>query len=188
MIMGTDINAHNLQPAMQANLGSIKTGNADNYTKLVISGILPNPTLTPGATNPNINGVNYRLTLCNPKWSTKTIRPPSSYTTKLKIQQIKEYGFTDTNTADFEEDHLISLELGGDPTSPSNLWPESYKTSPNAKDKDKVENYLHKQLCLGLITLTEAQREISTNWVDVLNKMGKSVVPAGSLGTSETDD
>lgn len=150
--------------------------------------ILPDPTLTPGATNPNITESNYKDTLCNKSWSTKSIRPSSSYTTKLKIQQIKQYGYTDTNTADFEEDHLLSLELGGDPTSPSNLWPESYKTSPNAHDKDKVENYLHKQLCLGLISLTEAQREISTNWVDVLNKMGKSVVPDTSLGQSATDD
>ena len=167
------------------------SGSVGLSTSLPIPGnsrILPDPKLTPGVTNPNITESNYKNTLCNKSWSTKSIRPSSSYTTKLKIQQIAQYGFMDTNPKNYEEDHLISLELGGDPTNPSNLWPESYKTSPNAHDKDKVQNYLHKQLCLGLITLTEAQMEISTNWVDVLNKISKSVVPANTIGQSDTDD
>jgi hypothetical protein len=59
--------------------------------------------------------------ICTTK--TGTIRPPASYTSKLKLQQMKGYGFSgDPST--FEEDHLISLELGGDPKDPKNLWPE----------------------------------------------------------------
>lgn len=108
-------------------------------------------------------------TICNPSWSTKSIRPPVSYTNSLKKKQIAQFGYKDTTMANYEEDHYISLELGGSPTSTRNLWPESYNTpSGGAKVKDKVENFLHKQVCTGNISLGEAQREITTDWVKVL--------------------
>lgn len=136
-------------------------------------GVLPDAKLTPEATNPDITQANISQNICNTKWSTSSIRPSSSYTTKLKISQLAN-GYAvngDTATADYEEDHLISLELGGNPTDPANLWPESYKTTPNAKDKDTVENWLHKQVCSGAMTLAEAQREIATNWYAVYQQM-----------------
>jgi hypothetical protein len=39
-----------------------------------------------------------------------TTRPPSSYTTKLKRQQIGEYHYKEKRLAEYEEDHLISLQ------------------------------------------------------------------------------
>lgn len=132
-------------------------------------GILPDATLTPGAVNPDITQANIKDTLCNPAWSTKSIRPSPSYTSKLKIKQIRQYGYGDSHSMDYEEDHLISLVLGGHPTDPKNLWPQSYKTVPNARNKDSVENLLHRELCAGTITLAEAQRQISTDWVSVYN-------------------
>jgi hypothetical protein len=72
----------------------------------------PDPSRTPGFTNPDITQANIEQTVCNPEWSTKSIRPPSSYTTRLKKEQIQEWGLPGT-TADYEEDHFISLELGG---------------------------------------------------------------------------
>jgi hypothetical protein len=80
---------------------------------------------------------------------------------------MQNYGFTDAVTA-HEEDHLISLELGGSPTDPANLWAEPH-ASPN--EKDKVENYLHALVCSNVITLAVAQREISTNWYQVFLSM-----------------
>lgn len=140
------------------------------------SGILPNPTLTPGSINPDVTQDNIQQTICVSGW-TATIRPPNNYTTQLKIKQIQQYGYKDTKTADYEEDHLISLELGGSPTSESNLWPEPYNATVSnggARTKDSVENYLHKRICAGKMTLAEAQKEISTNWVAVYNSMDKT--------------
>jgi hypothetical protein len=54
-----------------------------------------------------------------------------------------------------QEDHLISLELGGNPTDPRNLWPEPY---PRAADVDKIENELNSEVCSGQLTLAEAQQ------------------------------
>ena len=38
-------------------------------------------------------------------------------------------------------------------------------------EKDKVENYLHDQVCSGAMPLSEAQKEIATNWLAVYNRM-----------------
>lgn len=76
----------------------------------------------------------------------------------------KEYGISYSLHANYEVDHLISLELGGS-NDISNLWPESYIISNGSHTKDGFENYLHSQVCKGNISLTEAQREISTNWL-----------------------
>lgn len=118
---------------------------------------LPDPNCTPGVVNPNAT----LAKICTPGW-TATIRPPASYTTALKQRQIVQYGYTDMRLSDYEEDHLISLELGGAPRDPRNLWPEP-GASPNAKDR--VENALHAAVCSGRLSLSAAQRAISSNWV-----------------------
>ena len=92
------------------------------------------------------------------------MRPPSSYTTALKREQISQYRYADTRLADYEEDHLIPLELGGDGYAPGNLWPEPYAGSTGARIKDKVENALHRLVCSGLIGLRTAQHAIATDW------------------------
>ena len=147
-------------------------------TRISAAEIYPHPE-TIGFTNPDVTQANISQNICNPSWSTKSIRPPSNYTAALKVKQLANgYALNeDTNTADYEEDHLISLELGGNPTDERNLWPEPYTTSISdggAKIKDTVENYLHKQVCNGSITLAQAQTEISTDWYRVLKmQMGK---------------
>ena len=51
------------------------------------------------------------------------MRPPTDYTNALKLRQMRAYGETGSPSG-YQEDHLISLELGGHPTAPRNLWPE----------------------------------------------------------------
>lgn len=47
------------------------------------AGGLPDPKLTPGATNPAITQDNIHSTICDHEhWTTKNIRPPSNYTNK----------------------------------------------------------------------------------------------------------
>ncbi len=101
---------------------------------------------------------------------TKTIRPPVSYTDPLKAELMRSYGQTGAPSA-YELDHLISLELGGNPTSPSNLWPEAYLPVPGAHEKDKVENYLKSQVCGGQMTLADAQHQVSTDWKAVWDRV-----------------
>jgi hypothetical protein len=132
--------------------------------------IYPDPARTPGAVNPEIAQENIRETICNPRWSTRSIRPEASYTNRLKNEQIGEYGYSDSRMRDYEEDHFIPLELGGNPTDSKNLWPEPFETSipdGGAHFKDKVENYLHAEVCSGSLTLDQAQHEITADWYRV---------------------
>jgi hypothetical protein len=139
-------------------------------TRIGPADIYPDPAWTPGATNPAITQENIRDTICNPRWSTKSMRPEESYTHRLKVEQIAEYGYSDSRLRDYEEDHFIPLELGGNPTDPRNLWPEPFETSiqdGGAHAKDKVENYLHAEVCAGSLTLEQAQREVTEDWYRV---------------------
>ena len=104
--------------------------------------ILASPTRTPGVLNPDVTQANIRSTVCRHGW-TDTIRPPVSYTNALKRKQMRQYGETGS-LSDYQEDHLISLELGGSPTDPRNLWPEPY---PRASDMDQTENELNAEVC-----------------------------------------
>ena len=113
-------------------------------------------TLTPGVLNPAVAQGTIRETICVRGW-TATVRPPSSYTTQLKGEQMRAYGLGGA-LADYQEDHLISLELGGDPTDPRNLWPEPY---PRAAAVDRIENELNAKVCAGSLSLRAAQEQES---------------------------
>ncbi len=131
--------------------------------KCTARGVLPDATCTPGSTYAAVNQQNIKSTICVRGW-TATIRPPQSYTEKLKVQGMKDYGFTD-GLAKHEEDHLIPLELGGNPTDPKNLWPEP-GASPNPKDD--VENRLRVMVCAGTMKLVDAQQRIAKDWTHAL--------------------
>ena len=124
---------------------------------------LPDPICTPGFADPRVTEANINTTICVSGYTTR-IRPPTAYTNTLKRQQIAQYGYADANLADYEEDHLIPLELGGHPTDPRNLWPEPRSGIDGASKKDVVENSLHRKVCAGLITLAAAQTAIARNW------------------------
>jgi len=131
-------------------------------------GPLPDANCTPGATNPQVTQDTIKDTICKSGW-TSTIRPSTSVTNKLKTQGISAYGYSDTSMSSYEEDHLISLELGGAPADPKNLWPEP-GGSPNPKDK--VENDLNRAVCSGRVKLADAQQAIAGDWTSAEAKLG----------------
>lgn len=129
---------------------------------------LPDVKITPGAINPNVTQENIEQTICQSGW-TKTIRPPSSYTNRLKLKQMNEMNLLGS-PRDYEEDHLISLELGGNPTNPKNLWPELWypESGWGAHKKDVIETYLKHKVCSkkeDRIMLADAQNWIATDWI-----------------------
>ena len=137
----------------------------------IVKGGLPDPKCTPGAINPSVTQDNIKDTICVPGY-TKTVRPPTSYTTPLKTKLMKSYGFTDSRF-NYEFDHLIPLEVGGHPTDVKNLFPEPGYGQYNFHIKDRFENYLHDQVCSGSMGLSEAQREIATDWISSWIKAGQ---------------
>lgn len=142
---------------------------------------LPDPKCTPGATNPRVTQANLGSTICKAGY-TATIRPPASTTGTEKRASEAAYGFTGKFSTT-EYDHLISLELGGDPNSPLNLWPEPNKASApgTTNPKDHVENTLKGLVCDAVhgkpyLPLAKAQYLIATNWTTALATAQKELV------------
>jgi hypothetical protein len=121
-----------------------------------VPAVVADPVRTPGVLNPDVTQANIVQTICHSGW-TRTVRPPSGYTDALKRRQLRAYGLRGPASA-YQEDHLISLELGGHPTDPRNLWPEPY---PRAARVDAIENELNAQVCSGALSLAAAQEQES---------------------------
>jgi hypothetical protein len=126
--------------------------------------VLPDLACTPGATNPAVTPATLTSTICRSGY-TAGIRPPENITSTEKTASITAYAYGGARTV-VEYDHLISLELGGDPNDPRNLWPEpnaaTATTFNNAKDA--VESHLHALVCSGAVPLAVAQKAIASNW------------------------
>ena len=142
---------------------------------------LPDPHCTPGATNPRVTQADLALTICKSGY-TATIRPPESITEPEKRASEAAYDLTGKSSTT-EYDHLISLELGGDPNSPLNLWPEPNKADAAGvtNPKDGVENTLRKLVCDAVhgkpyLPLAKAQYLISTNWTTAIATAQKDLV------------
>lgn len=131
---------------------------------------LPNPKLTPGKADPTLT----KDVICSSTFRTTTIRNVSELTKKqvYDIYLSKNHQGRCAGSEGCEVDHLISLELGGS-NDIENLWPESYSGVNNAHIKDKLENKLHNMVCKGQISLEQAQREISTDWISAYKKYVK---------------
>lgn len=127
-----------------------------------INGPMPDSACTPG----DIIESATVDQICTPGYSKQVRNVPVS----VKHEAFGEYGISHHEPGEYEVDHLISLELGGS-NDIANLWPEAAEPQPGFHEKDKVENYLHKEVCNGSISLKEAQQKIATDWLTVYKKM-----------------
>lgn len=133
--------------------------------RCIARGSLPDPDCTPGAVEP----IDLK-TLCSQR---TTERREVTEATKRRV--FAEYGIpypSPNKRKDWEIDHLVSLELAGS-NDISNLWPEAAEPEPGFRQKDLVENRLHKLVCSGQMTLAKAQSIISTDWLSEWNAMQK---------------
>ncbi len=120
---------------------------------------LPDSACTPGAIFPDAT----KDKICVPGYSSSVRNVP----TEEKDQVYAEYGIASHEPGQYEVDHLISLELGGS-NDIANLWPEPASPTPGFHEKDKVENYVHDQVCSGAMSLQQAQVALATNWKQFL--------------------
>lgn len=129
----------------------------------VVNGPLQDKECTPGAVFPEATAEQICV-----RGYAKSVR---NVPYEVKRQVYLEYGITHHEKGEYEVDHLISLELGGS-NDIANLWPEAAEPRPGFHEKDKVENYLHEEVCAGRIPLAQAQAEIANDWLSVYRQMG----------------
>jgi 5-methylcytosine-specific restriction endonuclease McrA len=123
---------------------------------------LPDPECTPGAVFPEAT----KEKICISGYAA-SVRNVSG---TLKNKVYTEYSILTHKTGQYEIDHLVSLELGGS-NDIANLWPEAAEPLPGFHEKDKVEDYLHDQVCSGAMSLQEAQAQEARDWVSILVRM-----------------
>jgi 5-methylcytosine-specific restriction endonuclease McrA len=158
---------HNKTPEQKQTTESRKPAKVAPPPKAAVeAGSLPDSNLTPGATLDVTKD-----DICTPGYSKKVRDVPTS----VKKQVYQKYNIPYT-PSQYEVDHLISLQLGGS-NNVRNLWPESYNIYWNAHVKDALENRLHAMVCNGTISMQEAQKEISTNWIDAYKKYFHTEMP-----------
>jgi hypothetical protein len=75
----------------------------------------------------------------------------------MKRRQIRERHLPG-DMHDYQEDHLISLDLRGAPDDLQDLWPEPWRESAR---KDKLEIALNHAVCAAAMSLADAQRRIA---------------------------
>jgi hypothetical protein len=142
--------------------GVPKWGRPAKTSGCQVNGANQDTACTPGDILPNVT----KADICKSGYASSVRNVPDSE----KNNVYAEYGIRSHSSGQYEVDHLVSLELGGS-NDISNLWPEAASPKPGFHEKDKVENYLHDQVCSGAVSLTEAQIKIATDWLSVYNSM-----------------
>ena len=120
----------------------------------------PNPKLTPGVALPLTEAI-----VC----STVPAKRSHAQLSNVGKEIFAKYGIRDPEQGHYELDYLIDPELGGSDDA-RNLWPQPYFAPWNAHVKDALEAHLRELVCTGKLTLTEAQHDISTDWIAAYKK------------------
>ena len=109
--------------------------------------LVPNPKLTPGKV-------------------AKRDKDKRGVTAAIEQKVFARYRLPWSRRAEFKIDHLIPVELEGADTI-DNLWPQSVRAKPYGADrKELLTEVLLQRIAKGQITLEEAQKQISKDWID----------------------
>ena len=143
------------------------------------SRLLPDPEYTPGATREV-----SLADLCSADGD-DVVRSVSG---TLRQEVLQEYGIRDIPATEFEVDYLITPGLGGS-EDVRNLWPQPhYNTAWNSYVKDQLEDRLHRMVCERKISLSEAQREIASNWIAAYKKYFHTEQPLANPSFSSVSE
>jgi hypothetical protein len=130
---------------------------------LLLALLLPLAALAHLPLNPAVTQDNIAVTICTPGYAA-SIRPPVSYTNRIKRRLMSTVGLPWAKARDFELDHRISLVLGGHPKDPDNLMLQAWSGPDGGHAKDRLEMRLKRMVCAGQIPLHEAQTCIYNDW------------------------
>ncbi|HWM24778.1 MAG TPA: hypothetical protein VNP98_08135 [Chthoniobacterales bacterium] len=108
--------------------------------------MMPNPKLTPGRV-------------------AQRDKDRRGVTEAMERKVFARYGIPWSRRAEFKIDHLIPVELDGADTI-DNLWPQSRRVKPyGAERKEFLTQHLLALIAAGKMTIAQAQKEISEDWI-----------------------
>ena len=91
-----------------------------------------------GLSNPDVTQNNLKDTVCKSNW-TRSIRPSTYKTGKIKKQMMSSAGISLTEISKYDLDHIIPLSSGGHPIDKQNLMLQLWAGADGAKAKDVIE-------------------------------------------------
>jgi hypothetical protein len=115
-----------------------------------------------GAIDPHVTQANIHQTICVPGYS-RHVRPPTSYTRRIKRELLAEAGLIGHANM-YELDHIIPLDLGGEPRDPANLQLQPWAGPDGARAKDRIETATHRAVCADRVSLADAQQCMMHDW------------------------
>lgn len=115
--------------------------------------------------DPRVTQANIKQTICVRGYTT-TVRPPLTYTAKIKAGLMRAKGIPWKSRGQYELDHIIPLEAGGAPMSLKNLQLQPFVGPMGATTKDHLENLHRAYVCKGVETLQQAQDYFATTHWD----------------------
>lgn len=89
-----------------------------------------------------------------------------SVSKSLKNEVYELYGIPKEEQKNYVIDHLISLQICGT-NEIANLFPQRREGVINSRTKDKIENFLKREVCKGNMLLEDAQVVIAEDWLSV---------------------
>src|SRR3990167_9054931 len=139
----------------------VEESNSYILIKCHTDGVYPDAECSPGAVFPGCTTDQ----MCVKGYSATVRIVPKS----LKDKVYEDYGIAQEDRGNYVIDHIISLQLCGS-NEYENLFPQRREPYPNSKDKDKIENYLKREVCKGEMDLNEAQEIIRNDWLSVFEQ------------------
>ena len=99
----------------------------------------------------------------------ETVRPPQQYTSALKRQQLREFGYADRHLGALRRGPPRAVGSGWSTLRSRQPMPEPQTDGWNADLKDELEAVLSRLVCSGRVPLAEAQQAIATDWTAAYN-------------------
>ncbi len=127
---------------------------------------LPNNAATPGVVNHKVKAGTIKQTICRPSW-VKSAQPSARTLASQKSRLVKHARYGADVAKNFDVDHRIPIEVGGDARDPKNLWLQPLNIQWNALVKNKLETYVQTEVCAGRMKLADGQAIFQRDWVDV---------------------
>ena len=140
--------------------------------------------VAPGALNPAVTQENLKSTVCAAPTKDKDgkvhhwiedRRPPVSFTNNIKYKLMKEAGIPLEKSGLLELDHRQGILNSGAPDKEENLQLQWWVGPNNARMKDRLEVYEHRQLCAGKITLAQIQAIFAGDYWAEYDKLAPSM-------------
>jgi hypothetical protein len=90
-----------------------------------------------------------------------------------KYRFLLRYGYDVRQTSRYELDHRVPLSLGGADVA-ENLWPEPWTGQFNAHDKDLLEKWAYRAVCIErTLPLREAQAIFLGDWREAFYRVSE---------------